>query len=112
MTVAALLESLGYPDRGVAVARTDAERRRQDAEKESNRLLSAAEATAKELVANAHVDTARIFAIEHEETPQTRASLLLQAYRADVADIMNRVGSVTLIDPQSGVRFVLPGKQK
>jgi regulator of protease activity HflC (stomatin/prohibitin superfamily) len=108
----AVLTATQSADRGVAVARTDAERRRQDAEKESNRLLSAAEATAKELVANAHVDTARIFAIEHEETPQTRASLLLQAYRADVADIMNRVGSVTLIDPQSGVRFVLPGKQK
>jgi modulator of FtsH protease HflK len=108
----AVLTATQAADRGVAMARTDAERRRQGAENESNRLLSAAEATAKERVANAHVDTANILAIEHEETPQTRASLLLQAYRADVADIMNRVGSVTLIDPQSGARFVLPGKQK
>jgi modulator of FtsH protease HflK len=108
----AVLTATQAADRGVAIARTDAERRHQDADKESNRLLSAAEATAKELVTNAHVDTARIFAIEREETPQTRASLLLHAYRSDVADIMNRVGSVTLIDPQSGARFVLPGKQK
>jgi regulator of protease activity HflC (stomatin/prohibitin superfamily) len=108
----AVLTATQAADRGVAMARTDAERRRQSAENESNRLLSAAEATAKERVANAHVDTANILAIEHEETPQTRTSLLLQAYRANVADIMNRVGSVTLIDPQSGARFVLPGKQK
>jgi regulator of protease activity HflC (stomatin/prohibitin superfamily) len=108
----AVLTATQAADRGVAVARTDAERRRQDAEKESNRLLSAAEATAQERLASAHVDTAGILAIEHEETPQTRSSLLLHAYRDAVADIMNRVGSVTLIDPQSGARFVLPGKQK
>jgi membrane protease subunit HflK len=108
----AVLTATQAADRGVAVARTDAERRRQESERERGRLLSAAEATAKELVAGATVDTARIVAIEREETPQTRSSLLLQAYRTDIADIMNRVGSVTLIDPQSGVRFVLPGKQK
>jgi regulator of protease activity HflC (stomatin/prohibitin superfamily) len=108
----AVLTATQAADRGVAMARTDAERRRQDAEKESNRLTSAAEATAKEMVAGAHVATATILAIEHEETAQTRNSLLLHAYRDAVADIMNRVGSVTLIDPQSGTRFVLPGKQK
>jgi modulator of FtsH protease HflK len=108
----AVLTATQAADRGVAVARTDAERRRQEAERERNRLLSASEATGKELVASAHVDTASILAIEHEETPQTRSSLLLQAYRTSIADIMNRVGSVTLIDPQSGARFVLPGKQK
>jgi modulator of FtsH protease HflK len=108
----AVLTATQAADRGVAVARTDAERRRQEADRERNRLLSAAEATAKELVAGAHVDTANILAIEHEETPQTRNSLLLQAYRSSIAQIMNRVGSVTVIDPQSGARFVLPGKQK
>jgi modulator of FtsH protease HflK len=108
----AVLTATQAADRGVAMARTDAERRRQESERERGRLLSAAEATAKELVASANVDTANILAIEREATPQTRSSLLLQAYRAYIADIMNRVGSVTLIDPQSGVRFVLPGKQK
>jgi modulator of FtsH protease HflK len=108
----AVLTATQAADRGVAVARTDAERRHQEADRERGRLLSAAEATAKELVSSASIETANIVAIEHEETPQTRNSLLLQAYRTDVAAIMNRVGSVTLIDPQSGVRFVLPGKQK
>ncbi len=108
----AVLTATQAADRGVAMARTDAERRRQEAEKESNRLVSAAEATAKEMVTGAHVATANILAIEHEATPQTRNSLLLHAYRDAIGDIMNRVGSVTLIDPQSGTRFVLPGKQK
>jgi regulator of protease activity HflC (stomatin/prohibitin superfamily) len=107
----AVLTATQAADRGVAVARTEAERRRQEAERERGRLLSAAQATATELVASANVDTARIVAIEREETPQTRTSLLLRAYRTDVADIMNRVGSVTLIDPKSGVHLVLPGKQ-
>ena len=107
----AVLTATQAADRGVAVAQTDAERRRQDADRERSALLRSAEATAKEMVAAANVDTAGILAIEREETPQTRDSLLLRAYRSRVADIMNRVGSVTVIDPQSGVRFVLPGKK-
>jgi modulator of FtsH protease HflK len=98
-------------DRGVAVARTDAEHRRQAADRERDRLLSAAQATAEELVSTANVDTATIAALEREETPQTRGSLVLRAYRTDIADIMNRIGSGILIDPQSGVRFMLSGKQ-
>lgn len=108
----AVLVASQAADRGVAMARTDAERRRQQAERERDQLLSSAQATARELLSNANVNTASIVALEHEETPQTRSSLVLREYRIDVANIMNRIGSVTLIDPQSGVRFVLPGKQK
>jgi modulator of FtsH protease HflK len=99
-------------DRGVAVARTDAERRRQGANRERDQLLSAAQATATELVSRANVDTVRILALAREETPATRNSLVLREYRAGVSQIMNRVGSAVLIDPKTGVRFVLPGKHK
>lgn len=108
----AVLVATQAADRGVAVARTDAERRRQEAEREREQLLSAAQASALELVSRAHVNTDGILALEHEETPLTRASLLMREYRLGVANIMNRIGSATLIDPQSGVRFVLPGKEK
>jgi regulator of protease activity HflC (stomatin/prohibitin superfamily) len=108
----AVLTATQAADRGVAVAHTEAERRRQEADRERGRLLSGAQATAQELIAAANVDTAAIIAIEREETPDTRTSLLLQAYRSRIAVIMNRIGAVTLIDPQSGVRVVLPGKQK
>src|SRR6516225_6945209 len=53
-------------DRGVAMARTDGERRRQEAARERERLLSAAQASAKELISKANVDTLRISALEQE----------------------------------------------
>ena len=99
-------------DRGVAMARTDAERRRQQATNEAEHLVSDAQATAKEIVSKASVDTATILALEKDEkTSQGRRSLLLREYRARVASIMDRTGRVTLVDPKGGVRVVLPGKQ-
>ncbi len=106
----AVLVASQAADRGLAMARTDAERRRQEAERDRDQLLAAAEAAARELVSNADVNTAGIIALEHEETPQTRGSILLREYRSNVASIMNRVGSATLVDPQNGTRVVLPGK--
>ncbi|HTU47949.1 MAG TPA: SPFH domain-containing protein [Bryobacteraceae bacterium] len=102
-------------DRGVAIARTDAERQRQQAAIGAEHLVSDAQATAKEIVSKASVDTASILALEHDEkifrSRNSRNSLLLREYRARVVDIMNRTGHVTLVDPKSGVRIVLPGKQ-
>ena len=96
-------------DRGVAMARTDAERRRQQANSEAEQLVSAAQATAQEIVSKASVDTASILALVHDErTFQSRDSLLLREYRTRVANIMDRTGRVTLVDPKSGVRVVLP----
>lgn len=98
-------------DRLVAVANTYAERRRQQAATEAQQMVSSAEATARETVSKASVDTASILALVHDErTFQSRDSLLLQQYRARVASIMS-TGRVTLVDPKSGVRVVLPGKQ-
>jgi regulator of protease activity HflC (stomatin/prohibitin superfamily) len=106
----AVLVAAQAADRGVATARTDAERRRQGATQLSEQLLSSAQATAREMVSSATVATAAILPLEHEETPLTRSSLLLNQYRVGVSDIMNRVGAVTLVDPKSGVRFLMPGK--
>jgi modulator of FtsH protease HflK len=98
-------------NRGVAVASTDAERRRQQANSEADQLISAAQATAKETVSKALVDTAGILALVNDEkTFQSRNSLLLREYRARVANIMS-TGRVILVDPKSGARVVLPGKQ-
>jgi hypothetical protein len=99
-------------DRGVATANTDAERRRQGAEQLKEQLISSAQASARELVSSATVNTSIILPIERAETSVTRNSLLLNVYRAKVSDIMNRVGGVTLVDPNSGVRFLMPGKPK
>jgi regulator of protease activity HflC (stomatin/prohibitin superfamily) len=108
----AVLVATQAADRGVAVARTDAERRRQEADRERDRLLSGSHATALERVSNAQVATARILALAQQETPATRNSVLLREYRAGVGNIMNRVGSATLVDPGSGARLVLPGNNR
>jgi hypothetical protein len=73
--------------------------------------LSAAQATAKELISKANVDTLRISALEQEATAQTRGSMIMREYRSGVAEIIGR-SSVTLVDPQSGARFILPGSQQ
>ena len=108
----AVLLATQAADRQVAEARTDAERRRQEANRERDQFLAAAQATAAERVSRANVDTARILALAHEETPQTRNSLLLREYRAEVSQILNRAGSTVLVDPKTRIRFVLPGKPK
>jgi modulator of FtsH protease HflK len=102
-------------DQNVATARTAAERRRQGAERERDRLLSAAHAAAVERVTAARVDTASISALEREISlikgdgrVQTRDTLIRQVYRDRIAGITGRIGSMTLVDPQSGVRYVMP----
>jgi regulator of protease activity HflC (stomatin/prohibitin superfamily) len=107
----AVLTATQAADQQVAAARTAGELRRQGAQREGDRLTSAAQATASERIVSATVDTATIKALVAQETSQTREAIMLRAYNERVADIMNRVGSVTLVDPQSGARFVLPGKQ-
>jgi modulator of FtsH protease HflK len=106
----AVLTATQAADQQVAAARTAAELRRQGSQREGDRIKSAAEATASERITSASVDTATIKALEAQSTAQTRQSVMLRAYNERVADIMNRAGSVTLVDPQSGARFILPGK--
>jgi regulator of protease activity HflC (stomatin/prohibitin superfamily) len=107
----AVLVAQQAADRGIATASTDAERRRQGATQLSEQLISSAQATAQEMVSTATVATSVILPLEREDSTLTRSSLLLNQYRARVSDIMNRVGAVTLVDPKSGVRFLMPGKQ-
>jgi regulator of protease activity HflC (stomatin/prohibitin superfamily) len=105
----AVLVATQAADRGVAVARTDAEHRRQEANRLRDQLLADAQATAQELVSGAGVNTAGILALESEATPQTRNSLLWREYRVRIGEIMNHVGSATLVDSHGGTRVVLPG---
>lgn len=106
-----VLTATQQADQQVAAARTAGELRRQVAQREADGLVSAAQATANESISSATVDTATIKALDSQITNQTRESVMFQAYVDRVTQIMNRVGSVTAVDPQGGTRFVLPGKQ-
>ena len=106
----AVLTATQLADQAVAAARTDGERRRQAASRERDRLVSAAQAAATEWIAKAHIDTAPVWALHSQATPQTRATLVLQAYRAGVGAVLRRAGAVTLVDPLNGARVILSGQ--
>lgn len=95
--------------RAVASARTDAERYRQEGERERIGILQGAEAKAKESIAKARIATDRITALAAESSPERRASLLTRLYRERMETILRRAGVVTLVDGEEPVRLVIPG---
>ena len=107
----AVLTATQAADQNVAAARTQAELRRQGSLREQDRLISAAQAGALEAVTNAQVATATISALETQETPVNRNDLLTRSYRDSVSSVLSRVGKTTLVDPASGARLILPGRQ-
>ena len=94
-------------DQNVAAANTAAERRRQGAQREADRLLSAAQAVALERTTNAHVDTTSIIAIE--STSGSHAGLEEQAYRNTIGTVLGKAGAVVAIDAKSGQRVLMAG---
>ena len=106
----AVLTATQNADQQVASARTAAELRRQGAEREGDRVTSAAQATASENVTSATVNTAPVKAMAAQETSQNKSTVMLRAYNERAPSILNSAGSITLVDPQGGTRFVLPGK--
>lgn len=106
-----VLTAIQGADQTIAAARTDAEQQRQMADRDRDRLLSDAEATASEMIANAKVDTAAILALSKEATAATHSSVVWRAYREHVATVISKAGSVTLVDPKNGARLILPGRQ-
>ncbi|HEV7694243.1 MAG TPA: SPFH domain-containing protein [Hyphomonadaceae bacterium] len=107
----AVLTASQAADQEIAAARTEAEQKRQQADRERETLVSAAQAKAIEMVSDANVDTAAILALAKEATPSTRNAVAWRAYRDRVARLMTKVGAVTLVDPADNTRLVLPGRQ-
>jgi regulator of protease activity HflC (stomatin/prohibitin superfamily) len=95
--------------RVVASARTDAEKYRQQGERDRTEIHQTAEAKAKELVAKARIATDRITSLAAESSPERRALLLTRLYRERMETILRRAGVVTLVDGKEPVRLLLPG---
>ncbi|HKJ73087.1 MAG TPA: SPFH domain-containing protein [Alphaproteobacteria bacterium] len=107
-----VLTATQQANQNIASARTNAERLRQGADREADRVISAAQATATERVVTAKADTSAINALEKSATRDTRRSLLDRAYRSEVGKILQKAGDVTLVDPKGGARYLLPGSGK
>jgi regulator of protease activity HflC (stomatin/prohibitin superfamily) len=98
-------------DQAIAQARTQAEQLRQEAARQHDQVLAAAHAAAAaaERISDAHADVAKLVALKAAITPSTRTSLLDTAYRDQVATLLQKIGSVTAIDPRAGGRVIIPG---
>ncbi len=94
-------------DQNIAAANTAAELRRQGAQREADRVISAAQAIALERTVSANVDTASIVAIER--TQGARAGLEQQAYRNTIGTVLGKAGAVIVVDPKSGRRILMTG---
>lgn len=97
-------------EQGIAGARTEAARIQQGAERERDRLITTARASAEERVGEARVRTASISAIQASLLPATRPAMLDQLYREQLALVLRKVGKIIAVDRQGG-RVILPADQ-
>jgi regulator of protease activity HflC (stomatin/prohibitin superfamily) len=105
----AVLDATQRAEQGLAAARTEAERQRQQAARNRDGLLTSARAAAAERLANARTSTANITALAQNADPATRPGLLDQLYRERIGVILNQAGATTAVDPKSVSRVIVPG---
>ena len=102
-----VLVAVQLAEQGIAGARTEAVRTRQAADRERDRLLTAAQAGAEERVGEARSRTAAIAAVEAGTTPASRPAIMDQLHRDRLAPLLRKVGRLTAVDA-GGARVILP----
>ncbi len=107
----AVLDATQMAEQGLAAARTDAERQKQAANQERDRILQEARANGDERVNSAKSHSAAALAIEQGMDPASRPSLVDRLYRERIAAILHRAGTVNTVDLSGGNRVILPGGQ-
>ena len=103
----AVLTASQKADQNIAAANTAAELRRQGAQREADRLVSAAQAVALERTVRANVDTSSIVGIER--TSGSHTGLAEQTFRNTVGPVLAKAGAVIVVDPRSGQRVLMNG---
>lgn len=102
-----VLVAVQLAEQGIAGARTEATRTLQAADRERDRLLTTAQASAAERVGEARNRTAPIAAMGAGMTPASRPAILDQLYRDRLAPLLHKVGRLTAVDA-GGARVILP----
>ncbi len=102
-----VLVAVQLAEQGIAGARTEATRTLQAADRERDRLLTTAQATAAERIGEARSRTAGIAAIGAGMTPAGRPAMLDQLYRDRLALLLHKVGRLVAVDA-GGARVILP----
>jgi modulator of FtsH protease HflK len=103
----AVLTANQKANQDIAAANTNAELRRQGAQREADRLVAAAQAAALERKVTATVDTSSILAIEAQSG--SHVGLAEQTYRNQIGTVLAKAGSVIVIDPKGGQRVLMNG---
>lgn len=109
MSFDAVLDATQRAEQGLATARTEAERQRQQAQRNRDEVLTSAHAAATERVANARLNTANITALSERMDAATRPSMLDQIYRERIGSILTQAGATTTVDAKSVSRVIIPG---
>jgi regulator of protease activity HflC (stomatin/prohibitin superfamily) len=104
----AVLEATQLAEQTLASARTDAARTLQAADRQRDRVLSAAHAAAAERVGEAGSQVAAVAALAGRTVPEGRPGLLEQIWRERVATVLRQAGSVVAVDPAAGTAIILP----
>lgn len=105
----AVLTAAQISDQEAAAARTDAAHMTQEADQQRDALLAAASAAADERIRMAMAQTDPVDALETQETPSNRDTLLTHAYQDQIAAILQHIGDVTAVDMRGGKQLILPG---
>ncbi len=104
----AVLDAAQQADEATASARTNAVRLRQQGDRDRDRILAEARATAAERVASARAQTATISALEPGADRSSRPALLLDLYRERIGAVLHQAGSVSTVGV-SDQHVLLPG---
>ena len=105
----AVLDATQRAEQGLAAARTDAARMRQQAARDADNVLASAHASARERIGNASAAVAGIAALEARMDPKTRPALLDQLYLDRIGPILGQAASVNTVDAKAVSHLILPG---
>jgi regulator of protease activity HflC (stomatin/prohibitin superfamily) len=99
-------------EQAIASAQNDAEKDRQAADQQADRIVQVAEAQSSERLAKARADTATVTGFASAQGSGSDPGLLWRLYRDRVAKILSQAGSVVTVDPRDDARLILQGIDK
>jgi len=108
----AVLTATQQADRTIADARTEAARIVQVATQTADRAVQVAHAQATERLAKAQADTASVLQLAQSVRNRVEPGILLRVYRERMPGILEKAGSVTLVNPKDDSRLILQAAEK
>ncbi len=107
----AVLTASQRAEQAIAMAQNDAARQTQAAAQNADRTLQVAYAGASERMARAQAQTADISNLAQTQRSGNDPGMLWRLYRARVATLFAKAGSVTVINPGDDAQLILQGAE-